>query len=265
MHLLTSLSPKRINPKNVVIYSDYAETIANFITIDILANLTADSQDINSEFDVYREVPQYVANNVYLEAANIEGDDFGPAGGWVLDKYKFLPLMDHAGKNWPKARWYIYMEDDSYLFLPNVLKYLSAFDWKAPHYLGSYAFKDNVTFAHGGSGFALSRGAWEMSFGRNPNLVEDFKEYTHSHGCGDHILGRVLNEYGVHLGENGGDEQFTWGFNGLVHFRFPFRRANWCKPLLSWHKAHNRDVARYDQFEKGWDYQVSVPTENMRH
>lgn len=254
VHLVTSLSLERINPSNVAIYSDYAQTIGNFTTLDVLINTTAATQS-HPDFDVYRALPQYVANNVYSESANLEGDDAGPAGGWVLDKYKFLPLMDHAGKTWPRARWYVYMEDDTYIFLPNVLAYLSSFDWTAPHYLGSAAFKADVTFAHGGSGFALSRGAWEMSFRQNPGLVEEFNEYTRQHGCGDHILGRVLNEYGVLFGENGG-KKFSWGFNGVVHWRFAFRRANWCTPLLSWHKAHSRDVARYYELEKTWDYQV---------
>ncbi|KAM0081114.1 hypothetical protein ACKRZS_006735, partial [Fusarium odoratissimum] len=131
--------------------------------------------------------------------------------------------MDHAGRNWPHALWYVFMEDDAYILLPNVLNYLSSFDWEAPYYLGSSAFMANVTFAHGSSGFALSRGTWEMSFGNNLRLIQDFAEYTRQHGCGDHILGRALNEYGIRFGQNGGDEKFTWGFNGVVHWKFGFR------------------------------------------
>lgn len=257
VHLVTSLSPERISLSNVVIYSDYPETIGNFTILDVLANLTTATQS-HPDFDIYRALPQYVANNVYSESAGVEGDDDGPVGGWVLDKYKFLPIIDHAGKTWPRARWYIYMEDDTYLFLPNVLTYLSSFDWMAPHYLGGFAFKANVTFAHGGSGFALSRGAWEQSFGQNLQLVENFQEYTHRHGCGDQILGHALNEYGVRFGENGGDEKFSWGFNGVAHWKFAFRKWNWCKPLLSWHKVHNRDVARYYELEKTWDFQIPM-------
>ncbi|KAF5590559.1 glycosyltransferase family 31 [Fusarium subglutinans] len=253
IHLVTSLSQERINPQNVVIYSDYEEAIGNFTTIDVLKNMT-EAIKSHPDFDVYHALPQYVKNNVYVESANIEGDHEGPVGGWVIDKYKFLPIMDHAGKNWPHARWYIFMEDDAYIFLPNVLDYLSSFDWKAPHYLGSSAFLANVTFAHGGSAFALSRGAWEMSFGKNSRLFEDFAEYTRQHGCGDHILGRALNEYGIRFGENGGDEKFTWGFNAVVHWKFGFSSENWCTPLLSWHKAHSRDIARYYQLEKNWDF-----------
>ena len=257
VHLATSLSAARVSPSNAVIYSDYAETIGDFTVVDALANLTSKIKS-SPEFSAYTSLPQYVASNVYQESSNIEGDDYGPAGGWVLDKYKFLPMMQHAGKNWPRARWYVYMEDDTYLFLPNVLSYLSSFNSSEAHYLGSLAYKSNVTFAHGGSGFALSRKAWEMSFGQNPNLVDDLDKYTLEHGCGDQVLGHALNRYGVKFGENGGDEKFSWGFNPVVHWRFVFSRANWCKPLLSWHKVHGRDVARFYEFEKKWQYQVSL-------
>ncbi|EXL93783.1 hypothetical protein FOIG_13350 [Fusarium odoratissimum NRRL 54006] len=237
IHLVTSLSPERINPDNVVIYSDDKETIGNFTTIDVLKKYD-DSYQVTCRF---RRLP-------------CKGDHEGPVGGWVIDKYKFLPIMDLAGRNWPHALWYVFMEDDAYILLPNVLNYLSSFDWEAPYYLGSSAFMANVTFAHGGSGFALSRGTWEMSFGNNPRLIQDFAEYTRQHGCGDHILGRELNEYGIRFGQNGGDEKFTWGFNGVVHWKFGFRSENWCRPLLSWHKAHSRDIARYYELEKSWGF-----------
>ncbi|KAK3996640.1 glycosyltransferase [Cladorrhinum sp. PSN332] len=252
VHLTTSLAPERIPLGNSIIYSDQAGTIGPFSIVDVLANTTSKTKS-RPDFDVYRQQPEYDAHNVYVEAAGVDGDNFGPPGGWIIDKYKFVPLMAHAGENWPEAKWYIYMEDDTYLFLPNVLAYLSGFDWKKPHYLGSFAAKSDITFAHGGAGFAVSRGAWEKSFGKNPSLSEEYEEYTADHCCGDQVLGHALKKCGVEFGENDGDGKFTWGFNALVHWRFGFSRWNWCTPLLSWHKVHNRDVARYYEVEKKWE------------
>ncbi len=256
VHLTTTLSPDRIPLANTVVYSDSPETIGNFHIVDALANITKTTKSL-PDFAVYRQMPGYAAHNVYVEAAGVDGDNYGPPGGWIVDKYKFIPLVQHAGTNWPEAKWYIYMEDDAYLFLPSVLDYLSGFDWRRPHYLGSFAAKSDVVFAHGGAGFALSRAAWEQSFGRNPSMSEDYERYTADHCCGDQVLGHALNKYGVRFGENDGDEKFTWGFNPIVHWRFGFSRWNWCSRLMSWHKVHNRDVARYFAFEKAWDSSVS--------
>ncbi|KAI9170643.1 hypothetical protein HJFPF1_00113 [Paramyrothecium foliicola] len=254
VHLTTTFATERIPHDNTVIYSDIVETVGNFTTVDALANMT-DAVKSNADFEIWHDLPKHKAYNYYAEFTAIEGDDWGGLkGGWIIDKYKFIPLMQHAGREWPRARWYVYTEDDAYLFLPNVLTYLSRFDWRKPHYLGSYAGKSDVIFAHGGAGFALSRGAWEKSFGRNPTIVEEYDSYTSQHCCGDQVLAHALRRYGVHFGENGGDGKFTWGFNSVVHWAFGFQQYNWCKPLLSWHKVHNRDVTRYYELEKKWNF-----------
>lgn len=264
VHLTTSLSPDRIPQSNTVIYSDQAGKIGSFNIIDVLANITEATKK-RPDFDIYRQQPEYDAYNVYVEAAGVDGDNFGPAGGWIIDKYKFVPLMAHAGENWPKAKWYVYMEDDTYLFLPNVLAYLSNFDWRKPHYLGSFAGKSDVVFAHGGAGFAISRGAWEKSFGQNPNLSDEYEQYTADHCCGDQVLGHALKKFGVEFGENDGDGKFTWGFNPIVHWRFAFSKWNWCTPLLSFHKVHNRDVARYYDLERTWASDPAKKNSPMLH
>lgn len=257
VHLTTSLDQDRIPMDSTVIYSDLPERIGAFNIVDVLANMSSTAKS-QPDFDVYRQQPEYMANNYYVEAAGVNGDEWGPVGGWIIDKYKFIPLIQHAGDNWPKAKWYIYMEDDAYLFLPGVLGYLAKFDWKEPHYLGSYAAKSDVIFAHGGAGFALSRGAWEQSFGKQGNenggLTEEYYQYTADHCCGDQVLAHALRKHGVKFGENGGDGKFTFGFNPVVHWAFAFASANWCSPLLSWHKVHNRDIARYYEVEQRWDW-----------
>lgn len=255
IHLTTSLAPSRISPSNIVVYSDQAETISGVTIVDALANMTAETKQ-SADFAVYREQSEMNDYNYYVEASGVNGDEWGPVGGWIVDKYKFLPLIKHAGENWPKAKWYVYMEDDAYLFLPNIRHFLARFDPREKHYLGSYAAKSDAVFAHGGAGFALSRGAWEASFGQSKSIVEDYQKYTEEHCCGDQVLGLALKDHGVRFGENGGDEGFTWGFNPLVHWSFAFSRSNWCHPLLSWHKVHSRDVARYHELENSWDFSV---------
>lgn len=264
VHLTTTLAAERVNPSNMVIYSDLEETVGPFTVVDVFANMS-DAVKATPDFEHYRAQTEYRDHNAYVEASGVEGDDWGPPGGWVIDKFKFIPLMRHAGEQWPKAKWYVYMEDDTYIFLPSVKQYLSRFDWREKHYLGSYAAKTGVVFAHGGAGFALSRGAWEAVFNRESaddddsgaevlRVEDEYHEYTSLHCCGDQVLAKALHDKGVSFGENGGDEKFTWGFNPLVHWAFPFSRYNWCSPLMSWHKVHNRDVAQYYAFEKTWDF-----------
>lgn len=255
IHLSTTLSPERIDPKNTVIYSEIDAKIGNWTVIDILDQFPPSVKN-SPNFDLYHAIRDWDNTNYYIEQTGLPGDDEGPPGGWRLDKYKFLPLVQHAGTHWPEAKWYLYTEDDTYMFLPNVLRYLSAYDHKQAHWLGGLGEKLGTTFAHGGSGFALSRGAWEQSFGRGGDLVTKYHGFVDEACCGDYALGKALNDFGVRFGENNGDEGWSWGFNGLPHWKIEFSQDNWCRPVLTWHHAHNRDIARYYELERSWDFSV---------
>lgn len=257
IHLTTTLSPDRIAPENVVLYSEVDAKIGNWTVLDILKQSPQSVKD-SSNFELYRSLRDWDETNYYTEQTGLPGDDEGPPGGWRLDKYKFLPLMQHAGQNWPKVKWYLYMEDDTYMILPNVLLYLSAYDHRESHWLGGLGEKLGTTFAHGGSGFALSRGAWEQSFGKGGDLVRKYQKFVDEACCGDYALGKVLNDYGVRFGEDHGETVKFWGFNGLPHWKIEFSQENWCLPVLTWHHAHNRDIAGYHELEQSWDFNVCL-------
>lgn len=256
IHLTTSLSPGRIDPRNTVIYSEVEASLGNHTVIDILSEMPQSVKD-STPFDTHTAIREWKGSNSYLEQTGLAGDDEGPPGAWQLDKYTFLPLMQHAGINWPTAKWYLYTEDDTYLFLPNVLRYLSAYDHRESHWLGGRSKALGTTFAHGESGFALSRAAWEQSFGKGGDLVKKYQSFVDEAGSGDYALGKVLNDFGVKFGENHGDEGWSWGFNSQPHWKTVFSRDNWCLPVLTWSHAHSREIASFHRMEKSWDPTVS--------
>lgn len=249
IHLLTSLAPERIAPENTIIYSDVPDVIGSHQLVDVLANTTSRAVLESPDFQPYLLQEDFDAKQGW-----IEGDIAGPIGGWKLDKYKFLPLINHAGHSQPDAKWYIYMEDDAFIFLPNLLHHLATFDWKDAWYIGSLAVKHGEIFAHGGAGFALSRGAWEKTFGTHSDIIEKYENFTEAHGCGDHVLGHVLKDYGVPFGETHEAEQFTFGFNPESYWNMWYGQANWCKPIFSMHHMHLKDISRSYNMEKAWNF-----------
>ncbi|KUL87840.1 hypothetical protein ZTR_03170 [Talaromyces verruculosus] len=253
IHLTTTFSTKYINSDNILLYSDYPETIGRWEFIDILSN-TSEKVRNSAPFQLYLKQEEYESRQNYAELSNMPGDGEGPIGGWRLDSYKFLPIIQHAGRNKPNAKWYIFMEDDCYIFFPNLIRHLENFDHKDPWYLGHLAWTHGDYFAHGGSGFALSRGAWERSFGKDPLIVQKFEAFSEDHGCGDHILGHVLHEYGVEFGETRDNDRFRYGFNAEAHWSTWYERVSWCKPVYSWHHTHGKDVARFYNIEQSWDF-----------
>ena len=59
------------------------------------------------------------------------------AAGWKSDAHKNLPGFKELYKRFPNAKWFIMVDDDTYLIKANLLTVLSKYDHNVPHYFGS--------------------------------------------------------------------------------------------------------------------------------
>ncbi|KAI9648408.1 hypothetical protein NHQ30_003042 [Ciborinia camelliae] len=245
MHMSTTLANKQLTP-NIVYYSDIEGNINGNPVIDSLANVSA-TLKASPDFALWYKAKESRKNNMYLESASMEGDDYLP-GGWRLDKYKFLPMFQHAAIYYPGKKWYVYMEDDNYFFWETLYAWLATFDHTAPILLGSPAYKLGINFPHGGSGFAISGKAMATTFGADKTLADRYESYAAEHCCGDQVLAQAMQEKGV--------ERFT-GLDGtgwaalqaLPTWRIGFGNWNWCSPLMNIHKVHQADISELFVFE----------------
>ena len=246
MHLSTTLSRPELTP-NIVIYSDAPDKIAGHTVHDSLANVS-DALKASSDFEIYRRIPETKEQNLYLESAAIEGDFYLP-GAWRLDKYKFLPLVAHAAKNYRDMKWFVYMEDDNYYFWQGLYSYLASFSSEDPMLIGSPAARLGEDFVHGGSGFAISAGAMKKTFWTDENLAEKWESYAKERCCGDQVLSHAMSEMGVQR-YKGSTSSGWFGLQSNPDWRIGFGDWNWCSPLLNVHKVHQADISRLDEFER---------------
>jgi hypothetical protein len=243
-HMSTTLSTT-LTP-NILYYSDSLDVINGFPVIDVLANVSSTLKS-SPDFALYNRVKEIADDNLYLESGSMEGDFYLP-GGWRLDKYKFVPMFQHVAKYMPGKKWYIYMEDDNYYFWTMLYAWLATLDHTKPLMVGSPAFRLGEDFAHGGSGFAITGRALEVSFGADPNLADKFEEYAQEQCCGDQVLSHVLREKGVERFKDldGG----SWAaLQSLPTWRIGFGEWNWCSPIMNVHKVHQKDISRLWVFE----------------
>jgi hypothetical protein len=112
-HMSTTLGDPALTP-NIIYYSDSPDNINGNEVIDVLANVSSTLKQ-SPDFKLYNNSKEVADNNLYLETGSMEGDSYLP-GGWRLDKYKFVPMFQHAANTLPGKKWYIYMEDDNYYF-----------------------------------------------------------------------------------------------------------------------------------------------------
>lgn len=94
---------------DLLIYSDLEETIRGHHVHDILADLPASYYVDNPDFQHYIWQKEMQANGTldHDKAAT------GRINGWILDKYKFLPMIERAWKTKPNRDFYFFYETDT--------------------------------------------------------------------------------------------------------------------------------------------------------
>lgn len=167
--------------------------------------------------------------------------------GWKTDKFKFLAGISRAWRVAPGKDWFVFYEDDTYVFWDTVFHLLKNLDPEQPLYFGSPSpGRDKTWFANGGPGFVLSRGAMQRLVDGDWNhtseewlksrLTEIYWNDILEDCCGDSVLGYVLYERGIPL-------KGLWPlFNPHSLRDIPFSDSHWCQPVLSIHKTSQDDA-----------------------
>ncbi|EKG21198.1 hypothetical protein MPH_01461 [Macrophomina phaseolina MS6] len=248
IHLATTLANATLTP-HVIFYSDAVSQLGEHTTVDVLANVSA-ALKASPDFALWHGVRKaYEEDNLYLDG---EGDEatYLP-GGWRIDKYKFLPMFQHAALNFPDKKWFILLEDDTFYFWETLFAWLATFDADEQWFLGGPAGRLGEDFAHGGSGMAISGKAMRETFGRDPKLASRWEGYAQEYGCGDHILSHVMAQEGVRRWRGFDDTEF-YPLQALPLWQMGFGEWNWCSPLMNVHKVHASDVSILHAWEKRW-------------
>ncbi|KAF2763539.1 hypothetical protein EJ05DRAFT_491337 [Pseudovirgaria hyperparasitica] len=235
-----------------IIYSDLSETITGHPVHDVLAHISESTRSRVPDFTHWRHLREH--GRAGLDDAILYGS--GPAGalenpGWKLDKFKFLPMTRAALDYRPDAKWYVFLEPDTYLSAQNLATYLANFDAEKPHYIGKHMFLDDVLFAHGGSGFVLSRPAMQKLAAHYSSHEEDLDAITEKSWAGDGVLAKALQQVDINLfvawPHFQGDAVASLDFNISKLDRRP-----WCYAPATWHHMRADEVQALWGFETEW-------------
>jgi hypothetical protein len=243
---------------NTVIFSDFGETYMNHTIVDALEDVDPELKDNHDDFDLYRRLrsegraalaPSELSG-FSSHTTSLSGNPTIP--GWTLDKYKFLPMMRKTLELHPEMKWYLFVEADTYIFWTSLLAYAAALDPDAPHYIGGQNSVGDIEFAHGGTGFLVSRPALEMVVAEYVAHKSDWEVLTRDHWCGDCVLGKTFKDAGVPLaaawpiwqGDEVGHMNYDRVDNG--------ERRQWCPPTVSYHHLSIPAIRDLWEFEQKW-------------
>jgi hypothetical protein len=254
IHLQTTF---KCYPETVV-FSDFGETFMNHTIVDVLEDVDPEIKDNHDDFDLYRKLQR--DGRAALAPSELSGSSSPTTSstgnptvpGWTLDKYKFLPMMRKTLELHPTKKWYVFLEADTYIFWSSLLAYAAALDSQKPHYIGGQNSVGDIEFAHGGTGFLVSRPALEMVVKEYVAHKSDWEVLTREHWCGDCVLGKAFKDAGVPLAAAWpiwqGDRVGRMNYDRVDEGE----RRQWCGPTVSYH--HLSPVAIRDlwEFEQNW-------------
>ncbi|TPX22338.1 hypothetical protein DIZ76_014209 [Coccidioides immitis] len=246
IHLETTLSCV----PHFAIFSDFEEDISGVQTYDVLRTVSKDVKRFNPDFELYNRIKKLGRDG--LRPSDLMMDDVsGPSGkpnnpGWKLDKWKFIPMINEALEVRPDAKWFVFMEADTYIVWQNLLAWLERFDPSKPYYLGTEMLLGNILFGYGGSGFVISNSAMEKFSQYRASRATQLEDYTAHQWAGDGILGKAMADAGIPLTKSWPMLQTArvWDLN---HFAEP-----WCYPVVSYHHMTPSDVEIMWRFSQQW-------------
>lgn len=227
-----------------LIFSDLAQTLGSYQVHDVLDNVTAAVKN-SLDFEYYRQLQEYKKFGQDVRDLRDSSE-----AGWKLDRYKFIPMLKKTWEMRPNHDWYIFLEGDTYAMWTNIMLWLQRFDPNKPHYFGEQTYVNNEAFAHGGSGFIISRGAMSKVLDDDPDITTRYDEIAQREYYGDYILMKALKEKDIELslykpllqGEPPSTIRFGPG-------RYLGERY-WCQPLMSFHHVTPIDVDAVWQYEQ---------------
>lgn len=246
-----------------LIFSDYAEEIEGHPVYDCLRNVDDDVKKNHPDFALYNRLLEHGRQS--LEPDELSGTDtstdsnIGNLGneGWRLDKWKFLPLVDEVLQKRPDAKWFFFMEADTFLMWSNLLQWVKQLDPKRPYYIGGQMQIGPVIFAHGGAGFLVSNPALRILSDYRATRVRELDRFTSDHWAGDCVLGKTMQDAGVPL---------IWSWPSIQNERLSvldhnaevYNKRVWCHPAVTYHHMTAEAVESIWEFEQNWIRDVSL-------
>jgi hypothetical protein len=142
---------------------------------------------------------------------------------------QFIMGMEMLYQEMPGKRWYIILDDDTFLVKPSLQLFLERLDSQEPHYIGNAVGDYKGRFAHGGSAVILSGEAMRRLFSR-PDIVAQAYVASLDETWGDKLVATTLQKLGIYL-----TERYSHHFNGEPPEITRISAARYCSPIVSFH------------------------------
>ncbi|CAL3965495.1 unnamed protein product [Diplocarpon coronariae] len=236
-----------LDPADILFFSDLQGSLGPFLIHDALRNVDQTLKESDGDFEIYRAIRRYQRTGQDIEELKEERSKGDDRSGWRLDKYKFLHMVEETFEMRPDAKWYVFIETDSYVVWSNLAEWLSRLDSTRPMYLGAVVSIGDTAFGHGGSGYVLSNAAMNKLLGsdQQQGLAAEWDRKMKDVCCGDLALGSALKQKGVDVAGAhpllNGDKPATFSFGP---------KELWCQPVVTMHHVLPHEISAIWRYER---------------
>ncbi|KAL2065533.1 hypothetical protein VTL71DRAFT_3203 [Oculimacula yallundae] len=230
---------------HVYVFSDMAQTIGETQVYDSLDTIDPSIMDVNTDFEIYRKQQElHDPSKIMTELSDMRDsrmkDDLA---AWTLDKYKNMHIVEKVWSLKPEMEWYLHIDADTYVIWSSLITWIQRLDPSKKSYMGSLALINELPFAHGGSGYLMSREAMRTFAVTNNGTAAKWDSKMHDECCGDWVLAQVLKEQKMEL-------KNSWPtINGETQSTIPFAEDHWCQPLVTLHHISPPEAEQLGSFE----------------
>ncbi|KAF2101506.1 hypothetical protein NA57DRAFT_64278 [Rhizodiscina lignyota] len=229
---------------NIFIFSDMEQTIGKHKVHDALKNVRDEIKDGSPDFHIYREQQKLKDPDKIIETlSGMRTPDSADLAAWTLDKYKNIHIAEDIWELQPNYDWYLYIDADTYVMWPTLLQWTKRLDPDKISYMGAKATLDDRLFAHGGTGYLLSRAAMFKIVVENNGTAARWDPRANEECCGDLLLALAIKEYGIDL------INVSPTMNGYEPDTIPFDKNRWCQYVATMHHITPDKFENIAQFE----------------
>ncbi|KAF2810466.1 uncharacterized protein BDZ99DRAFT_443269 [Mytilinidion resinicola] len=256
VHLETTL---RCVP-NYLIYSDHAESLAGIPIHDALSSLPNILNSPRPEFALHNHL------HAHGRAGLNTTTPLNTTSARTLAKWKTIPTLHDVLHRRPTAKWFVFIDLDTYIVWPNLLAYLARFDARKPWYITQRAHRGTrpQVFANSGAGYALSAPAVRKMLAHVRAHRKSFEKLIESEWGADVLLYQALKDVGVEL------------FSAFPHFQgaappgldlnaTQIGRRPWCYAPVSYGHMRPEERRALWEFEQEWDRRHEGSGRVLRH
>ncbi|KAM0564448.1 hypothetical protein ACHAPJ_000661 [Fusarium lateritium] len=195
---------------------------------------------IRGKVDDYPRLVKYRSLQARLQAGNEEEAlKIGQSYGWELDALKFIMGMEMLYNEMPGKKWYIILDDDTFLIRPSLELLMGHIDYRKPQYIGNAVGDYKARFGHGGSGILISGEAMRRLF-EHPGIVQEAYAESMTETWGDRLVATTLQKLGIYI-----EEAYNHHFNGEPPSITRIWGDRFCSPLVSFHGLRKSGEMRH--------------------